>query len=142
MFHDSTEPCEGNEGTVRPERGNEVWICVTHDNPDAERRMKEHVVLHELAHVWAGDRLDDETRADFMEFRGAENWNDRSDDWWNRGTEQAAEVITWGVLDRDPGFQRINDRECPTMLAGFRILTGADPINEAVVCSAPDAPTA
>ena len=39
-----------------------------------------------------------------------------------------------GVLDRDPRFQRIHDRDCPTMLAGYRVLTGADPVNDDVAC--------
>ena len=47
---------------------------------------------------------------------------------------QLAEVITGGCLDRNPGFQRIDNRGCPTMLAGYRVLTGADPINHAITC--------
>lgn len=134
VFHDSTTPCEGNQGTVRPDRGNEAWVCVVHDDPATEHETKEHIVLHELAHVWADAELGATERDEFMTFRGADNWNDRNEDWWNRGTEQAAEVITWGLLDREPGFQRINDRACPTMMEGYRILTATDPINAAVDC--------
>ncbi len=133
-YFDSTDPCEGNQGTVREARGNAVWICISHDKPEIELKRKEHVTLHELAHIWADADLSDADRRAFMDFRGATNWNDRSEDWWDRGTEQAAEVMVWGLLDRDPGFQRIHDRDCETMLAGFRILTGAEPLNPAAAC--------
>ena len=81
VFHDSDDPCGGHAGTVREDRGNEIWICVGDD----DREHQERVVRHELAHIWTEDGLDPDAKARFLSLRGADNWNDRDVDWWDRG---------------------------------------------------------
>lgn len=92
----------------------------------------EHILLHELGHAWVALNLDDEARQRFQEERGWEHWNHHSDDWNDRGTEQAAEVIKWGVNDRVAPILIEHDG-CDDLATSYRILTGVDPIQPRTV---------
>jgi hypothetical protein len=63
-----------------------------------------------------------------MDVRGIAAWNDRSFDWKERGTEQAAEIITWGLGQGEitPLLPEITDPE--TLARPYRLLTARDPI--------------
>lgn len=126
-FHRDAEPCEGNHGTYRTGTPDRVRICRNHDDAVIEDRLRRHALLHELAHAWTDHHLADERRAAFLELRGAESWNDRTDDWHDRGTEQAAEIIAWGLLDQQIGFLGIHDTTCDQLHAGFVALTASEP---------------
>lgn len=139
-FSAHIEDCEGKLGTLRTtSRGARiVRICADHGKPAARDRLQRRNLVHELAHLWEQTNVDDETRREFMAFRDLDHWNDRTDDWYRRATEHAAETITWGLIDFPWLFVAIPDNSCAEMLAGFRILTGRDPINgqsEAVIDS-------
>jgi hypothetical protein len=94
-----------------------------------DRHLAEPLYLHELAHAWAAHSLTVERRVAFLALRGAAAWNDDALDWHERGTEQAAEIIVWGLRDRPMRVARIQGSSCAELLAGYRVLTGADPLH-------------
>jgi len=124
-FHGDSSGCGGYLGYTQDGR---VDLCI--------RLAMEHqplrIVLHELAHAWAEVELDDETRARFMRLRNLPGWNVTADDWKDRGTEQAAEIIAWGLGD-GTGTPQISGNLEPSALAdGFLLLTGSQPLHFAV----------
>jgi hypothetical protein len=66
----------------------------TEDSSDPCQRK---FALHEMAHAWIESNVDAAVMKRFMDVRGIAAWNDRSFDWKDRGTEQAAEIVTWGL---------------------------------------------
>lgn len=84
------------------------------------------ILLHELAHAWARVGLTEERRAAFKELRGWEHWHDYGRaSWRENGTEQAAEIIKWGVSDRSVRLF-IDDVTCDELRDGYRVLTGRE----------------
>ena len=104
----------------RHETWSEVVVCTS--GPRFER-----IVVHELAHAWAAFELTDANKTAFQELRGWDVWRDYDNvAWADNGTEQAAEVIAWGVHDVVAAIG-IDHRGCADLAAGYRALTGADP---------------
>ncbi len=100
--------------------------------------MEKKIMLHELAHAWANLELSDDDRERFVRFRGLAGWNDQSHSWGERGTEHAAEVIAWGLMDVAPHVRwveegvesfrllTIPDSDVDELSAGFELLTGSE----------------
>ena len=130
-FHESSEPCEGNMGTLR--HGDDgtrlIRVCADHDKPAVRDRWRRKTLVHELAHAWEQTSLDDATRGDFADLRGLGNWNDRSGPWHERATEHTAEVVTWALLDFGSGFAALPDHGCDQFRQAYRALTGDAPLN-------------
>lgn len=63
-------------------------------------RPSKTTAVHELAHAWAETTLDADDRAAFLRLRGLQSWTG-AESWEERGAEQAAEIITWGIMDED-----------------------------------------
>ena len=84
--------------------------------------------LHEMAHAWTEANTDTAILERFMDIRGIAAWNDRSFDWKQRGTEQAAEIIAWGLGEGVSPWlpDQPEDRELADL---FELLTGRQPIN-------------
>lgn len=123
-FHDSTDACGGNLGLFTTENGApRVRICWSHENPGIELRLQEQVLVHELAHAWADENLDDTSRAAFVEFTGAGSWDRVATDWQDRGTERTADLITWALLDPAVLFIDFADLSCHAWSAAFELLT-------------------
>jgi len=124
-FHDDADPCEGNMGTMRTEDDASLLlrVCADHDKPDVRRSWRRRTLVHELAHVWEARNLDDTTRRTFLELRGLTEWNDRSMPWAQRGTEHAAEIITWAIGDPRWRFDARPQSTCAEMSAGYELLT-------------------
>lgn len=123
-FHDSTDACNGNLGLSTIEDGTpRIRICWSHENPDVAIRLQEQVLVHELAHAWADENLNDARKAAFVEFSGAESWSLAATDWEHRGTERAADLITWALLDPAVLFVDFADMSCHTWGAAFELLT-------------------
>lgn len=123
-FHDSIAACNGNLGLSTIENGTpRVRICWSHENPGVELRLQEQVLVHELAHAWADANLDESRKAAFVEFTGAGSWNLAATDWDNRGTERAADLITWALLDPAVLFVDFGDMTCHAWSAAFELLT-------------------
>ena len=63
-------------------------------------RPSESTMIHELAHAWVETTFNDSDRNAFLELRGLETWTG-GEHWDQRGAEQAAEIITWALMDTD-----------------------------------------
>lgn len=63
-------------------------------------RPSKTTMIHELAHAWIETTITDDERGAFLELRGLETWVG-GDEWDQRGAEQAAEIVTWGVMDEN-----------------------------------------
>ena len=121
-FHTQSSGCDGYLGYTKNGR---VDLCVRL----AMERQPQRIVLHELAHAWAEVHLDEETRTRFMQLRSLPGWNITSDDWKVRGTEQAAEIIAWGLGDGTATPPISGNLEPSALADGFRLLTGSEPLH-------------
>lgn len=88
------------------------------------------LVLHELAHAWIDNTLDEDTKRRFSEHVGLETWNDKTVPWVERAVEHAADTIAWGLMDREILMSRLGiPSPTPDHLAtGFGILAGTQPL--------------
>lgn len=80
-------------------------------------------LLHELAHVWLIQNVDDGTQAAFLEVFGITTWDDRQVPWHRRGVEHGAEVLAWGLLDEVVPLERIDDPPCEQLAEAWGTLT-------------------
>ena len=110
--------CGGHDGVHYVENGHDVVEICT----DAT-----FVLLHELGHVWSDLYLDDERRQEWLKLRGLDSWADA--DYYDRGTEQAADIIAFGLLDtwHTPTSIVPNDRK--SLIEGFVWLFGMEPVH-------------
>jgi len=124
FLHRSDEGCNGGIGLYYSGR---IDLCTTDSSEPYERKF----ALHEMAHAWTEANVDADVLDRFMDVRGIAAWNDRSFDWKERGTEQAAEIITWGLGEGEiaPLLPEITDPE--TLARLYRLLTARDPITPA-----------
>ncbi len=124
-FHDSIDACNGNLGLSTIEDGiQRVRICWSHENPGVEIRLQEQALVHELAHAWADLNVDEPLRNAFVEFTGAASWNLAVDGWNDRGTERAADLITWALLDPAALFVDFEGASCHQWSAAYELITG------------------
>ncbi len=80
--------------------------------------------LHELAHLWMREYLDDATRAAFTERVGLSSWRDGVP-WEERGVERAAYTIAWGLAGtEDARYRFVPAPECEELAARYELLTG------------------
>ncbi len=123
---DAETGCDGHDGIHRPHAGwSEIELCAQETTGAVF-----HTVLHELAHAWAAQGLSPERKEAFQELRGFEFWRNYVEAAWeDNGTEQAAEIIAWGVNDRPAGTVRIDQVSCGELRAGFIALTGMEPLH-------------
>lgn len=128
-FHNNTEACHGFKGRWERADGiaDRVMVCNMHDNPQLQDERRRRTLVHEFAHAWAASALDEDSRTRFMELRGLTSWSDASQPWVERGTEQAAVVVTWGVIDMKLYLWGFPNRTCPAMAAAYYLLTGTEP---------------
>ena len=88
------------------------------------------MILHEIAHSWASVSLTEERKTDFQQLRGWQHWRDyEAAAWHENGTEQAAEIMVWGLIDRPMAIVRIYQTTCSDLDAGYRTLTGTAPLH-------------
>ncbi len=127
-FHQTSAPCGGRSaaGAYRPATG-QITICSVHRDPVLASARQRRVLTHELAHAWADSFLEPERQAAFLELRGADAWQSVDDRWSERGAEQGADIITWGIFDRDILFLNISNKSCPALDEAFRVLTSLAP---------------
>lgn len=123
--HMDKAACGGHDGMHRLHAGwSEIDLC----GGKPQHSAVVHTVLHEIAHAWAAAALTDERRAAFQALRGFEFWrNYQQAAWEDNGTEQAAEIIAWGVNDRSASTVRIDRVSCGELHAGYVALTGLEP---------------
>lgn len=126
VYHgENTEPCGGYHGVHRVDGDRSViGVCMTEPGP-----ITDSTILHEIAHAWLEHQLSASRKADFQSLRGYEHWRDHGVPWAERGCEQAAEIMVWGLIDRPIGFVTFDNAGCDALDAGYRTLTGAAPLH-------------
>lgn len=115
IFRDDLSECDGHVGLFYPE-SHLLLLC----------RLDKKSMLHELAHAWAADNLDADARDAFVRFRNLDNWNDHETSWDERGTEHAAEILTWGLMDRNMLVPWITESASGQKQGTYRLLTIED----------------
>lgn len=117
-FHRASTGCGGRMGSYRD---GEADICGTHVNS-----MSRRTLLHEMAHAWVDANVSADLEARFLRLRQLETWNDHAVDWEERGTEHAAEIISWALDGQGTGTERPSiPRNDPEQLAAaYTLLTG------------------
>jgi hypothetical protein len=119
-------PCLGRRGVHEYVNGRStIHICTSEPG-----KVTEALVLHETAHAWAAHGLSDERKADIHSLRRWTYWRNHEEaDWRENGSEQAAEMILWGLIDRPVRIVTINEHSCEDLDAGYRVLTGQPPLH-------------
>ncbi len=84
-------------------------------------------MLHELGHAWLLTNLSPEAQNEFLDVLGLDSWADGAAPWHERGAEQAAEIIAWGLMDEDIRLVRIGEPSCSLAATAFAVLTGSVP---------------
>jgi hypothetical protein len=117
-FHRAPTGCGGRLGSYRD---GEADICGTHVNS-----MSRRTLLHEMAHAWVDANVSSDLEARFLRLRQLETWNDHAVDWEERGTEHAAEIISWALDGQGTGTERPSiPRNDPEELAtAYSLLIG------------------
>jgi hypothetical protein len=120
-LHRSDEECRDGIGYYLAGR---IDLCT---KASSEPYQRKHA-LHEMAHAWTEANIDSAILERFMDIRGIATWNDQSFDWKERGTEQSAEIIAWGLGEGISPWlpDQADDHE---LAALFELLTGQRPIN-------------
>jgi hypothetical protein len=133
--HRGTETCGGRPGLHRWIDGrSRIDLCTRFS-----RSSQELLVLHELAHAWDRVSLTPARREAFLELRGLTDWRHEDlDHWADLGAEHAAEIVMWGLADRPVRVVRIDGGSCAELLAGYRLLTGDEPLHGSTVACAAD----
>jgi hypothetical protein len=94
-FHPTPKGCNGRLGFYSDSAAD---LCGVHVNLMARRTL-----LHEMAHGWVESTVSADLKARFLRLRQLESWNDHGVDWEERGTEHAAEIISWAICDQGTG---------------------------------------
>jgi hypothetical protein len=114
-FHEDIEGCRGFLGYTQ---GGRVDLCVRLEMEAGPQRL----VLHELAHAWEGAILDEACRERFVQFRGLDAWAGDDVEWKQRGIEQLAEIVAWGLGDGTMAPMVDGDRDPQTLLETFDLV--------------------
>jgi len=123
-LHRSHDPCNGGLGLYVAGR---IDLCTAASSEPYQRKF----ALHEMAHGWIETNVDGQVLDRFMDIRGITAWNDRSYDWKQRGTEQAAEIVTWGLGEGEISPLLPEAVDGPTLARLYELITGREPITPA-----------
>jgi hypothetical protein len=117
-FHEDRTGCGGRSGLYR---NGTADICGVHVN-----WMSRRTLLHEMAHAWVEANVSADLEARFLRLRQLETWADHAVEWEARGTEHAAEIISWVLDGQRTGVQQASiPRNDPDELAAaYELLTG------------------
>ncbi|MEO0493361.1 MAG: hypothetical protein AAF081_08090 [Actinomycetota bacterium] len=136
-FHDELDACGGNLAYWRNEEDvDHVRICWTHEDPGVEAIVQTQALTHEFGHAWVYENTDAQTRAAFVDRTGSTSWADPADDWNDRATERAADLIVWAILDPGALFVDFSVEPCTTWIDAFELLTGRSAPASITDCSA------
>lgn len=119
------DDCRGHHGLAF--NGGEeplVVLCIAADAPPV---LWKKTILHELGHVWSHANVSLQERDAFVAGRGCQSWNDPETAWEHRGSEHAAEVIAWALMDRELRMITLRDRDPADLGVAFQFLTGIRP---------------
>jgi hypothetical protein len=132
-----TAACErGLAGyALHREEGSSIDVCMTSDSVCAEKasacaalaRSARTTVLHELAHIWNTINASESDKERFVDQRDLDKWFDEDEPWNRQGTEHAADILMWGLMDEQVPMMRIGGDTCDQLAAGYELLTGTAP---------------
>ena len=123
-LHRSHEACNDGIGLYHVGR---IDLCTKASSEPYQRKF----ALHEMAHAWIESNVEPAILDRFMQVRAIATWNDRSYDWKERGTEQAAEVVAWGLGEGEMSPLLPEAVDAPTLAGLYELLTGREPITPA-----------
>lgn len=132
-----TEVCEDRTGAFVPLRAgaSEIVICREEHHVCLDHRCDSftldgrQTVLHEFAHAWLDAHVDAAARAAFLAHVDLDDWRAPDSVWEQRGLEHATETLMWGLIDTPIGLWRLNFPRPDQLAAGYRLLTGSDPLS-------------
>ena len=119
-FHDEIGACAGHPGLYRDQPSPQIDICGFANISTAAKRT----TLHELAHAWAHENLTDDDIDKFLRMRRLDTWAGPDAPWELRGSEHAAEIISWALFDRELDLVTIPNADMEAIEASYRLLTG------------------
>ena len=120
-FADGRDACGGNTAVAVHGGTPRIVMCTRGaDTPDV---VVKRTLLHEIAHIWARESIDTTTRQAFLALRGLASWDDAAS-WAERGSEQAAEIVTWALMDRELTMLTIPGHDRAQLAEGYELLTG------------------
>ena len=123
-LHWVNDDCNGGNGLYFAGR---IDLCTG----DVSESYQRKIALHEMAHAWTEANVDPEVIDRFMDLRGIATWNDRNFGWRDRGNEQTAEIIAWGLGDGEIAPLLPEATDAVTLARLYRLLTGREPISPA-----------
>jgi hypothetical protein len=131
-FDEHAHPVECSSdrwGLARPQgRSSSIYLCDTVEGA-AATPFQRSMMLHELAHAWMWQNLDEPTREQFLARMQLRAWDAPGVPWETRGMEQAADVIAWGLAEAPLQGRELADRSCAELTQAFELLTGAAPLH-------------
>ncbi len=119
--HRSHDDCDGGLGLYFAGR---IDLCTMDSSEPYQRKF----ALHEAAHAWVEANVPGGILRAFMQRQQVVAWNDRSLPWKERGTEQAAEIITWGLGEGEIAPLLPEVPPTATLVSLYEMLTGRAPI--------------
>ncbi len=81
------------------------------------------MLLHEMGHDWIAHNLDQRERDAFVARLGLAVWEGSDVEWADRGIEQAAMIIAWGLGEHCEIPANLGAMDQPTIAEEFRRLT-------------------
>jgi hypothetical protein len=124
FLHRDYDACNSGIGLYNSGR---IDLCTKASSEPYQRKF----ALHEMAHAWAEANVDARTLERFLDVRGIASWNDRTDPWKERGTEQSAEIIAWGLGEGEIAPLLPTSLDAETLSSLYELLTGRAPITPA-----------
>lgn len=125
FLHRDHDACNGGIGLYSSGR---IDLCTKASSEPYQRKF----ALHEMAHAWGETNVDVRTLELFLDVRGIASWNDRTHPWKERGTEQSAEIIAWGLGEGEIAPLLPTSVDAETLSSLYELLTGRAPITPAV----------
>ncbi len=120
------EKCQNHEGLHQAFGDTSLIDICTTDTGAVEARL----MLHEMAHAWASHYLTYSHREAFRNVRHWKYWLDyKKAEWRYNGTEQAAEIIVWGLSEHPVQVAQLDHHSCRELHTAYVALTGLEPLH-------------
>lgn len=131
-----TQACiVGHSGiAAHSEDGSSIDVCTESaefDGAGTPSAMAQRTILHELAHIWSHQYTSAADAQRLLDQRGLTQWNDAV--WELSGSEQAAEIIAWGLAD-EWTLPRVPDTACAGLIKALATLIGTVETPRALDC--------
>ena len=114
----------------------DVYLCFSEEDLCVSQECQEfatnpkHTLLHEFAHTWLVQNVEDSVRREFTELVGLDEWANTDVPWEEQAREHAAEIIAWGLMDISQDMSRIGRPSDELLTEAFILLTTVDPLSK------------